>query len=172
MNRKTFWELMDSTRPKNGDVEKHLAQLRKALSRLDAGDLLDFEKITAELFHESYDARLWDVVSILCGGGCGDDSFDYFRGWLIMQGKEKFDRVLKQPERIPEWFPSGQIDFADGFGSLAVRAFEENYPDRDFYAEYDGPEGPGELKGELWRTEEELQSRYPELWDKYLGQYD
>ena len=106
------------------------------------------------------------------GGGCGDDSFDYFRSWLIMQGKDTFERVLREPERLPQWYPPGKLDFADGFGSLAMTAFEENYPDRNFDAEYDGPYGPGELKGEMWRTDEELQAMYPELWDRYLGEYD
>ena len=26
--------------------------------------------------------------------GCSDDTFDYFRGWLIAQGKETFEKVL------------------------------------------------------------------------------
>jgi hypothetical protein len=163
---------MDSTRPKNGNVEKHLERLGKALAKLDARDLLDFEKIHVEMSHESYDARLWNVMAILCGGGCGDDSFDYFRSWLIMQGEAAFRKVLKQPERIPEWYPPGKLDYADGFGSLARTAFEEQYADRNFDAEYDGPEGPGELKGKLARTEEDLEAMFPDLCEKYPGGYD
>ncbi len=172
MNRKQFWKLIDSTRPRDGDVELHFERLQEALAKLNARDLIGFEKVLVQLKHESYDARLWEVLAVLCGGGCGDDSFDYFRSWLILQGEHAFDRVLKEPERIPEWYPPGKIDFADGFGNLALNAFEEKYPDRVFDEAYDGPEGPGELKGELWKTDEELQAKYPELWEKYMGAYD
>lgn len=172
MNRNDFWNLIDSTRPKSGNVDQHLSRLEKALAKLEARDLLDFEKIRVELSHESYDARLWEVVAILCGGGCGDDSFSYFRDWLKLQGEAAFTRVLREPERLPEWYPPGKLDFADGFGSLAMSTFSAKFPERNFDVEYDGPYGPGELKGDLYRTEEELQAKYPELWDRYLGEYD
>ncbi|MER7341367.1 DUF4240 domain-containing protein [Streptomyces sp. NPDC000075] len=32
-------------------------------------------------------------------GGCSDDGFDYFCGWLITQGPEAFERVVADPGR-------------------------------------------------------------------------
>lgn len=33
-------------------------------------------------------------------GGCSDDSFDYFRGWLTAQGKEVFLNALADPDSL------------------------------------------------------------------------
>ena len=42
---------------------------------------------------KSYLSSLWAAAYILMDG-CSDDTFDYFRGWLIAQGKETFEKVL------------------------------------------------------------------------------
>ncbi len=172
MNRKKFWDLIETTRPKTGDGKEHLQRVEKALSKLNAKDLVNFEEIRVTLMHESYDARLWEVLAILCGGGCGDDSFDYFRNWLIMQGKKVFAQVLEEPQQLPELYPPGQLGFVQELGSLASSVFAERFPESDFDAYYDGPYGPGELQGELWNTDAELQAKYPEIWEKYFGAYD
>lgn len=36
-------------------------------------------------------------------GGCSDDGFDYFRGWLISRGEEVFNQVIKNPEFLAEY---------------------------------------------------------------------
>ena len=33
---------------------------------------------------------------------CGDDGFDYFRGWLIAQGRSVFERALVNPDSLAE----------------------------------------------------------------------
>lgn len=33
-------------------------------------------------------------------GGCSDDTFDYFRGWLLYQGKETYEACIEDPERL------------------------------------------------------------------------
>ncbi len=35
-------------------------------------------------------------------GGCSDDGFEYFRGWLIGQGGAYFEAALKDPERAAD----------------------------------------------------------------------
>ena len=41
---------------------------------------------------------LWDAAYLI-NGGCSDDGFDYFRGWLVDQGRETFERCLAEMRR-------------------------------------------------------------------------
>jgi hypothetical protein len=38
------------------------------------------------------------IAAYLVNGGCSDDGFEYFRGWLIMQGREVYERVVADPD--------------------------------------------------------------------------
>ncbi|VVE59175.1 hypothetical protein PAN31117_05280 [Pandoraea anapnoica] len=38
----------------------------------------------------------------MINGGCSDDGFDYFRGWLIAQGKRVFMLALAEPDSLAE----------------------------------------------------------------------
>ncbi|WFE14091.1 DUF4240 domain-containing protein [Bacillus atrophaeus] len=50
--------------------------------------------------------------------GCSDDTFDYFRGWLIAQGKETFEEVLDDHEYLAAYITEETID-------------EEGYPQNE-----------------------------------------
>lgn len=54
-----------------------------------------------QLLADSYRAPLWAAAYVI-NGGCSDDGFDYFRGWLIMQGREVFEQVLADPEALAD----------------------------------------------------------------------
>ncbi len=49
----------------------------------------------------SYRNALWAAASLI-NGGCGDDGFQYFRGWLIVQGREVFDRSVADPDSLAD----------------------------------------------------------------------
>jgi hypothetical protein len=38
----------------------------------------------------------------LINGGFGDDGFEYFRGWLIVQGREVFERSVADPDSLAD----------------------------------------------------------------------
>jgi len=44
---------------------------------------------------------LWGAAYLI-NGGCSDDGFDYFRGWLIAQGREVFERTVADPDALAE----------------------------------------------------------------------
>ncbi len=35
-------------------------------------------------------------------GGCSDDGFDYFRGWLVAQGRTVWERALADPDSLAD----------------------------------------------------------------------
>lgn len=44
---------------------------------------------------------------------CSDDGFDYFRGWLIVQGREVFERIVADPDALAD-LPAIRVAAADG----------------------------------------------------------
>jgi hypothetical protein len=49
----------------------------------------------------SYVAQLWAAAFVI-NGGCSDDGFEYFRGWLITRGREVFERALADPDSLAD----------------------------------------------------------------------
>ena len=52
-----------------------------------------------DLMADSYRGDLW-AAAYLINGGCSDDGFEYFRGWLITQGREVFERAVADPDSL------------------------------------------------------------------------
>jgi hypothetical protein len=54
-----------------------------------AEEIVAAQQVLWDLMAESYTNPLWAAAYVI-NGGCSDDGFDYFRGWLIAQGREVF----------------------------------------------------------------------------------
>jgi hypothetical protein len=54
-----------------------------------------------DLMADSYTNPLW-AAAYLINGGCSDDGFEYFRGWLIAQGRVTFERIVANPDALAE----------------------------------------------------------------------
>lgn len=39
---------------------------------------------------------------LVINGGCSNDGFDYFRGWLIVQDREVFEHVVADPDALAD----------------------------------------------------------------------
>lgn len=50
---------------------------------------------------DSYRNPLWAAAYVI-NGGCSDDGFDYFRGWLIVQGHGVYERVVADPDTLAD----------------------------------------------------------------------
>ena len=50
---------------------------------------------------EAHDWNLWGAAYLM-KGGCSDDAFDYFRGWLVAQGRRTWERALRDPDTLAE----------------------------------------------------------------------
>jgi hypothetical protein len=48
---------------------------------------------------DSYRGDLWGAAYLI-NGGASDDGFDYFRGWLIAQGREVFEAAVADPDSL------------------------------------------------------------------------
>jgi hypothetical protein len=50
----------------------------------------------------SYRTPLLWAAAYVINGGCSNDGFEYFRGWLIVQGREVFEHVVADPGTLAD----------------------------------------------------------------------
>ena len=94
----------------------------------------------------AYQYGLWTAASVMERGGCTDDGFIDFRGWLIAQGREVYMAALKDPDSLAD-----AADYQDQrfvcLPHMGDRAYEE-LTGREIYEDFD-PAGYDALKSEL-----------------------
>jgi hypothetical protein len=96
-------------------------------------------------------------------GGCSDDMFEYFRAWLVAQGRETFDRVLADPQSLAdldEEDPSAACEF-ESLLAVAAGAYEAA-GFGDLYDVVPARDSPPKLDREL-DDEEKLDAKYPRI---------
>ena len=93
-----FWQLVEEARAgsSGGGVAHAVVAL---LARREVGEIVAAQQSLWTLMARSYRSPLW-AAAFLINGGCSDDGFDYFRGWLILQGRETFERVVADPDSL------------------------------------------------------------------------
>ena len=90
MNIEEFWNLVDRT-GSGQNPEGHSEAIQRQLSERPPGEIQDFDRLMGTLEAASYTWEIWGAAYLI-NGGCSDDGFDYFRGWLILQGKTVFEK--------------------------------------------------------------------------------
>jgi hypothetical protein len=94
-----FWALIESARTQAGDqadCEAIVGEAVALLSARPAEDIIAADQRLAEIMASSYLNPLWTAAYVI-NRGCSDDSFDYFRGWLMLQGRTAFEAALDDP---------------------------------------------------------------------------
>ncbi|GAE90185.1 DUF4240 domain-containing protein [Acetivibrio straminisolvens] len=168
MNDNKFWELIDDSKRKSkGDPEKQIEFLVSNIAELPEQEIYEFDKIFYKYYVASYTSELWAAAYII-NGGCSDDGFDYFRGWLISQGKEVYENALKEPESLAEVISedeAGNIDFEDIL-YVSFDAYKLKTGKDDFYDKVQRTECP-EIELTWSENEEVLEEMFPKLVKKF-----
>ncbi|MFI1652288.1 DUF4240 domain-containing protein [Streptomyces avidinii] len=126
MNKQQFWQLIEAARNQASNPNDGEAVAREATSLLasrPAEEIVAAEQVLWDLMVDSCSNPLW-AAACLANGGCSDDGFDYFRGWLIAQGCEVFERVVADPDALAE-LPIVQASAADGVDLAGIRTVLE-----------------------------------------------
>lgn len=102
IDKDTFWELIAQAKEECGQDQDAFAQwLEGRLFGMGPEQVLQFDAIAGGYWELSDKYGLWNAASILCGG-CTDDGFMDFRGWLIAQGREVYMAALKDPDSLAD----------------------------------------------------------------------
>ncbi|MEV5796487.1 DUF4240 domain-containing protein [Streptomyces collinus] len=172
MDETEFWELIDATREAaEGDPNEQADLLLDRLLQLDPDMVLDFARHFEARYNRAYRWDLWGAAWVLLDGA-SDDAFDYFRCWLIGQGREVFEGGLHAPDTLADLL--GDFDEEiDGDGEELGYAADEAYeqltgnvaPDLGIEPAPAEPEGtPVDFE-----REDALAELYPKLWDRFRG---
>ncbi|MNN13951.1 hypothetical protein D3C81_1270010 [compost metagenome] len=174
-----FWELIGNSK-KHG-VEQ-VEWLINELSKKAAHEMIEFEVELRSKMGESYTSSLWGAAFVIMGG-CSDDGFDYFRGWLIAQGEEVFSKVLINPEYLAEYLSDDFLE-EDVFApqleemlSVASDAYTYQKTGNMEYNDEIDSEFVNEVEAqgfkfktadiELDWEEDDLEDKYPILWKRF-----
>jgi hypothetical protein len=102
MDARGFWKLVDHAREQAVDLDERRAWLSGRLALLPAGEIADFAVRLDEQRRRVDTWAHWQAATLICHGLCGMDSFFYFQAWLIGQGREVFEAVVRSPDALAE----------------------------------------------------------------------
>jgi hypothetical protein len=102
MDRQGFWKLIDDARARaGGDVYAVADHAVEILAGLSPEEITGAAQAFWDLMADSYREDLWGAAYLI-NGGASDDGFEYFRGWLIAEGREVFERAVAAPDTLAE----------------------------------------------------------------------
>jgi hypothetical protein len=164
-----FWELIDATRDEaEDDPDEQADALVERLAQLTPDDVLDFARLFEARFQRAYRTDLWAAAYLLLGE-VGEDEFDWFRCWLIAQGREVFEGAVHDPDALAELVPDFDPEedgVAEDLGYAADEAYEQltGLPLPELgVPQPAGPEGePLDVTDSA-----ELAKRFPRLWAQF-----
>ncbi|GGM21281.1 DUF4240 domain-containing protein [Dactylosporangium sucinum] len=102
MDTSDVWRLVDQARQElaeTADAGEVAERMSALLARRDPAEIVAFAQPLWDLLIQSYRADLW-AAAYLINAGASDDGFDYFRGWLVAQGRTVYEQVLADPDRL------------------------------------------------------------------------
>ncbi|MDJ0938601.1 MAG: DUF4240 domain-containing protein [Woeseiaceae bacterium] len=152
-----FWRLIGIAKEAAADYDGRPLTLTTLLSERSAADVQDFYEHYIDHIDKAWRWDLWGAAYFI-QGGCSDDGFDYFRDWLISEGREVYEAALVDPESLGD---VGGVEDAglEEFRYVADKVYEaktgkEMVPrERHF---------PRDLVGEEW-DEDDLETMFPKL---------
>lgn len=171
MTEEKFWTIIEES--------DRGRKLKECLTLLSEEELFGFRYWWEYFCKLSYKQELRAVAHVVLGG-CSDDGFDYFRFWLIAQGREVFYNALENADTLCDVFseledPEGEdypeqedLDYAVQT-VLGERTGDGDY----FYAAAEDYSLPGYADGiEIeWEedNEESIRKVCPRTFDKWWG---
>lgn len=168
MDKITFWKLIDASRDAAaGDAEEQIETLTEQVADLPPDEIVAFDRVLSEYHARAYDWGLWGAAYVI-GGGCSDDGFMDFRGWLISRGETVYEAALADPESLVEVVTESDGDCQiEGFQYIATEVWEQktgnsadDFPSHDIERREDPAGTPWE--------EDELEGRFPRLCKKFF----
>lgn len=167
MDSERFWLMIETARREaGGDDEAFLEHLYEALVELEPEEILDFRNALGTTLERANSHRL-RAAAFVINAERSEDGFEQFRGWLVAQGREVFERALEEPESLAEHIPE----------DAEFEATMEELIDLPVYVYEEGTGQEVELP-EVWRTgllsepegeplpDEDLGRLFPKLWER------
>ena len=165
MDKAGFWKIIDKSRMEaDGDPEEQLEILGELLQELPPDEIVSFDRYLCE-YHAGADHwDLWGAAYII-GGGCSDDGFMDFRGWLISRGEKAYEAAMADPESLVNVINDhdGECQ-VEGYQYIASQVWEKKTGKSEFPS-HDLPRGMDTAGTQC--DEEDLATKFPKLSKKF-----
>jgi hypothetical protein len=157
LDEAAFWALIDSARSDVTSSGHFAERLIRDLAGFQPPQIKRFETHLQSCVSELWSYDLW-ALAFIANGGCSDDSFDYFRAWVVSQGRLVYELALRDNRAlaaalVPTWGLECEELLSVAQDAYLLRKGEPMPRVKTL---------PVLKKGEAW-TEEELPNRYAEL---------
>lgn len=160
MDEACFWELIETSKRGSESEAEQMDQLLGALETFKASEIKKFRVLLDAEMETLLDWDVW-AFAYLAMDGCSDDAFEYFRQWLILQGRDLVETAKRDVEKL-EGVPSGSRLQVEGLLSIPEVAYE-NRSGKPLRLPKPKPK---KIKGNTWE-ESDLPNRYPILHARY-----
>lgn len=167
MTEEKFWTIIE-----NSDCGRNL---KECLTPLSEEELFGFRYWWEYFCNLSYKQDLWAVAYVVLGG-CSDDGFDYFRFWLIAQGRNVFYNALENADTLCDVFSELEDPEGDNYPEqedldyAAQTVLGERTGNKDYFytADYSLPRYAREIEFEWEEDDEEsIRKVCPRTFDKW-----
>ena len=158
MTADEFWSIIERSRRGAEDCDEIGEKLEGILRGMTADQIIAFAERLNDALAGAYSWDLWGAAYII-NGGCSDDGFEYFRGWLISKGRRVYEKALSNPDGlagIAEPDAECEAILYAPYNAWREVAGSEDYPTPE------SRQSP-EPSGARWVDDADLETRFPEL---------
>ncbi|MBY8879782.1 DUF4240 domain-containing protein [Actinacidiphila acidipaludis] len=100
METDPLWTLIAGCRRQGLTGDQRDAWLRAALTRQSLDGIIGFQAGLEQRMAESRTWSLWAAADRVFGGWCSDDTFCWFRHWLVGLGRPVFEAAVRDPDSL------------------------------------------------------------------------
>ncbi|WP_412749028.1 DUF4240 domain-containing protein [Krasilnikovia sp. M28-CT-15] len=130
MRTDDFWAVIGrATADRPGRPAEVAERAVAELAARDPQEIVAWARHLDKVMAASATEDLW-AAAYLINGGCSDDGFDHFRGWLIAHGRDAVAQAVRAPDSLAELpavraaVDTGAVFEAEEVLVVAARAYE------------------------------------------------
>jgi hypothetical protein len=173
VNPDKFWRIIDESRLL-GSVEQP-GRLAAALKALRPSEIVGFQQRFMCFVAAAHSGDVYAAGSLINGAPRSDDTFLYFRNWLVAQGRAVYESALRDPDTLSALPMIAMLGACDEeVVYVAVEVYEEttgkDYYDQPPKFECDSEET--DFDWEHFSAPATLKERFPKLWKLYGNRYE
>jgi hypothetical protein len=166
MTRDEFWKWIDKAADYAPFAPERVEWLLHKLSKESQQTIVGFGFHLNQVLDEGYNERLWAAAHIL-NRGCSEEGFEYFRGWLLLQGRRVYEQAVQTPETLADVpFQVGENETEEALYIASEAWSAAGYPEDEFdelYARLFGEVPDGPLIDTFSWTEATVEVQFPRL---------
>lgn len=173
LDEELYWSIIDKSVKATRNQDDQEQFLVSEIKKLSPKEMIGFRLRTDYLLYHTYNSEMW-CAGYIMNGGCSDDSFEYFRCWIISRGKDAYYKAKANPDYlVNEIVPGAEFYDFESFWYVALEAFKQktgkdlyDYIDNDNFKTKEGAYPQFEF---TWREgdAESMRGVCPKLFDKF-----